>query len=132
MIQNGWSLTSPAKASVNFASARPETVDYLQLNVPIVVNCYSPMGDAVVAEVLTKEFWKLVESVVVDVVVKCTGNMAVDMVTRETIRNEVYRIIHLGDPYFWVDREMFKVESPEIVRVAILVKFLSFTLKGTN
>lgn len=131
LLQAGWTLTSPTKTDIYWGVTRPETVDFLALGKQIVVNCYNPMGDVVVAEPLSREVWKRVESVVVDVIVKA-GDMATAVSTRESIRNEVYRVIHMSDPSFWVEKETYKVESPEIVRLTLIVKYISFTVKGTS
>jgi hypothetical protein len=128
-LQAAWALDSPAKEEIHWVYTRPETVDFAALNKSIVLACYNP-ADALKSEAMSREAWMLTESLHVDILVRVTSGYDDALSTRDAMRTEVYRIIHGLDPIYSIVREPFKVESPEAVRLAILVHNLSFHLKA--
>jgi hypothetical protein len=67
----------------------------------------------------------------VDVYVKVASTPGAAADTREAVKEEIYRIIHLeefeiGLADVYVERESNKVEGPDLVRVTLQVACVSF------
>jgi len=86
LLQENWSLQSPAKTDIYWADTK--------VGKNFVIACYSPSGP-VQAVPLSREAWQKTEQVMVDILVKVTGTVDDACTLRETMRNEVYRITHL-------------------------------------
>jgi hypothetical protein len=69
--------------------------------------------------------------VIVDVYTKVTSTPGAAADTREAVKEEIYRIIHLeefesGLADVYVERELNKVEGPDLVRVTLQIACVSF------
>jgi hypothetical protein len=143
LLQSNWSLTPPygvclpvltdiTWATTRFDAAQDIPTDY-------AISCYNPAGP-VVAEPLSREVWQFLEDVVIDILAKVvtqgSAGTAFAMGLRENLRAQVYNILeankfNLGSGYtdVWPVREKEKVESPQLVRLTIMVRARSFNVK---
>jgi hypothetical protein len=135
LLQENWSLLSPAKTDIYWADTKVEAMDWMKVGKNFVIACYSPSGP-VQAVPLSREAWQKTEQIMVDILVKVTGTVDDACTLRETMRNEVYRITHLvelstpGYPDVHVQREAYKTESSELARLVIQVSLISFDIKS--
>jgi hypothetical protein len=84
--------------------------------------------------VLSREAWQQVERVMVDVYVKVATTLGATKDTREILKQEIYRIVHLkefkiGPADVFVERESNKVEGPDLVRVTLQVACVAFHIQ---
>jgi hypothetical protein len=135
MLQAKWSLSSPTVSNIYWATTRFQTMDFQKLSAGTAVACYNP-GGPVASDALAREVWQFIEDVVIDIIVKVgSGTVQAALDSRENIRNEVYRILHLYEFAFsgcsdvYPMREHTKVESPDLSRLAIQVKCKSFKVQ---
>jgi hypothetical protein len=134
MLQAKWSLSSPTSAQIYWPTTRFQTMDFQKLVNAYAIACYNP-GGPVASEALAREVWQFVEDVVIDIIVKVSAGTSLAVNARESMRNEVYRIIHLYEFAFsgcsdvYPMREHTKVESPDLARLAIQVKCKSFNVQ---
>jgi len=135
MLQLKWSLASPKASDIYWSTTRFQAMDFEKVTNSYVIACYNP-GSPVASDALAREVWQLVEDVVIDIIVKVgagTVQQAVD--ARESMKQQVYTIIHANEFAFsgcadvYPMREHTKVESPDLVRLAIQVKCKSFNVK---
>ncbi len=135
LLQQNWSLQSPAASDIYWADTKVEAMDWTKVGKNFVIACYSPSGP-VQAVPLSREAWQKTEQVMVDILVKVTGTVDDACTLRETMRNEVYRIMHKvelstpGYPDVHVQREAYKTESGELARIVIQVALVSFDIKS--
>jgi hypothetical protein len=133
MLQAKWSLSSPSVSDIYWATTRFQAMDFEKVTNPYTISCYNP-GSPVASDALAREVWQMVEDVVVDIIVKVSAGTALAINARESIKQEVYRIIHINEFAFsgcadvYPMREHTKVESPELVRLAIQIKCKSFSV----
>jgi hypothetical protein len=131
LLQAKWTLPSPGVADITWASTRFEAAQDVPGN--FVVSCYNP-GGPVSADPLSREVWQLLEDVIIDILVKVSAGTALAIESRESMRQQVYEILHLnqfgvsGCNDVYPVRETTKVESPQLVRVAIMVRCRSFNI----
>jgi len=124
LFQNNWSLSSPAVGDILWTDTKPDLMQLLQWTKNYVVGLYNP-PNPVVTKALCRELWQIFEHVYADVYVKVTSTVDAAAVIRETIRGEIYRIAHTqefqvaGQKNVDIVREPHKIESPEMVRLAI-------------
>jgi hypothetical protein len=135
LLQQQWSLTNPAASDIDWTDTKFDAAGFPGAGKSFVIACYSPTGP-VQTEPLSREAWKKTEQVIVDIMVKITGSPEDACNTRESMRGEVYRIIHASEftvPGF-VDvypvREPYKVESGEWARLAIQFACVSFDIRS--
>jgi hypothetical protein len=139
LLQANWPATAegllPAKSSITWAFTRFEAMQ----DVPsgYVISCYNP-GGPVTGDALSREVWQFLEDVVVDILVPVSGATANVLQIREAIRQELYDILHLNQfsvPGFGGDvyplREKEKVESPQLMRISVIVRCRSFHIIAT-
>ena len=135
LLQAKWGLASPKASDIYWSTTRFQAMDFEKVTNAYVIACYNP-GSPVASDVLTREVWQFLEDIVIDIIVKIgagTVQQAVD--ARESMRQQVYSILHTNEFAFsgCVDvyplREHTKVESPELVRLAIQVKCKSFNVQ---
>ena len=132
-LQANWSLSSPSQTDVYWADTKVEAMDWAKLGKNCVVACYSASGP-VQAVPLSAEVWQKTEQVIVDIIVKVNGTIDQANDTRESMRVEVYRIIHSqqftisGISAAYVSRESYKVESSELTRLAIQISCVIFDI----
>jgi hypothetical protein len=133
-LQSNWSLSSPKASDISWPCTRFESADLTKITQNYVVACYNP-ASPVASEPLSREVWQLTEDVVVDVIVRVTGTAQQALDARESVRLEIYRILHSnelsipGIPVAYVAREPYKVESPDLARIALQVKCKTFHIK---
>jgi hypothetical protein len=129
-LQANWQLVSPALSDILWESTRVDSATFLQSCKNYAVCCYNPASPTSVAA-LSREAWQRVERVMVDVYVKAASTPEVAADTREVMKQEIYRIIHLkefkiGPADSYVERESNKVEGPDLVRVTLQVACVDF------
>jgi hypothetical protein len=124
LFQSNWSLGSPAVGDILWTDTKPDLMQLPQWTKNYVVGVYNP-PNPVVTKPLCRELWQIFEHVYADVYVKVTSTVDAAAVIRETIRAEIYRIAHTqefqvaGQKNVDIVREPHKIESPEMVRLAI-------------
>jgi len=136
LLNDNWSLSMPSKADVYWAASKVEAVDFARIGKNYVIACYAPMTVAS-SKPSTFELWEIEENIVVDVICKVTSTVQQACGTRELMRAEVYRIMHgfetskdtHGFSWVHVKSEGNKSESPDLVRVSLLVTCSSFKAK---
>jgi hypothetical protein len=99
---------------------------------PYVISCYNPPGP-VTSEMLSPEVTQILEDVVVDILVAVSSGTAGALQARESMRNQVYNILVdnaiqnlAGLTDLWPLRESAKLESPQLIRVAIIFRCRTF------
>lgn len=123
-LQQYWSLQSPATAQIYWTDTKIETMDWAKVSQDYVVACYTVPGAGSVTP-LSKEVWQKDERVCVDILVKVTSTVDAAIAVRESMKGEVYRILHTRQ--FTIPnvaacnayREDNKVESSDVARVSI-------------
>lgn len=134
MLQAKWSLGSPSVSDIYWSTTRFQAMDFEKVANSYAIACYNP-GSPVASDALAREVWQLIEDVVIDIIVKVSAGTALAIDTRESIRQQVYSIIHANEFAFsgcadvYPMREHTKVESPDLVRLAIQIKCKSFNVK---
>ena len=129
-LQANWQLSNPAASNILWKSTRVDSATFLQSSKSYAVGCYNPAGPTTVS-VLSREAWQQIERVMVDVYVKVSSTPADATNIRETIKQEIYRIVHsqefkIGPADAYVERESNKVEGPDLVRITLQVVCVSF------
>jgi hypothetical protein len=128
-LYDNWALASPAKTDIYWAKSKVEAIDFTKMTKNFVLACFAPMTAANV-RVEAKGVLLVEQNVMVDILVKVVTsvNDAVNM--RENMRYEVYRILKGSTPsgfeYADVIREFNKSESPDLARLSLQVKLVSF------
>jgi hypothetical protein len=128
-LYDNWALASPAKTDVYWAKSKVEAIDFTKMAKNYVLACYAPMTAANI-RLEAKDVWLVEQNVMVDILVKVVTsvNDAVNM--RENMRYEVYRILKQYTPsgfgFADVTREFNKNESPDLARLSLQVKLVSF------
>jgi hypothetical protein len=135
LLQAKWTLPSPQVSDITWASTRFEAAqDVGGLPGNFIISCYNP-GGPVTVDTLSREVLQVLEDVLVDILVKVSAGTALAIDTRESMRQQVYDILHInqfsvpGCNDVYPLRETTKVESPQLVRVAIMVRCRSFNIK---
>lgn len=136
MLQAKWNLSSPTVAQIFWATTRFQTMDFEKMTNSYAIACYNP-GSPVASDALAREVWQMVEDVVVDIIVKVgSGPVLQALDARENMKQQVYSIIHAnefklsGCVDVYPMREHTKVESPDLVRLAIVIKCKSFSVQS--
>ncbi|MGA3192471.1 MAG: hypothetical protein ABSD73_08170 [Candidatus Bathyarchaeia archaeon] len=136
MLQAKWGLSSPTSGQIYWATTRFQTMDFQKLANSYAIACYNP-GGPVASDALAREVWQFVEDVVIDIIVKVgSGTVQQALDARENMRQQVYSIIHANEFAFsgcadvYPMREHTKVESPDLARLAIVVKCRSFNVQS--
>lgn len=132
-LQAGWQLSSPSVSDILWKATRVDAATFLASDKNYAVCCYNPASPTQVVP-LSREAWQQIEHVLVDVYVKVpsTSNPASAAATRESMRLQVYMMIHsqefriAGVKDAYVERETAKVEGPDLVRVTLQVACVSF------
>lgn len=133
MLQAKWSLPSLRVTDIYWATTRFQAMDFEKVPNFFAIACYNP-GSPVASDALAREVWQMLEDVVIDIIVKVSAGTSLAIDARESIRQQVYIIIHANEFAFsgctdvYPMREHTKVESPELVRLAIQIKCKSFSL----
>ena len=124
LLQDNWCLQSPAVGDILWTDTKPDLMQMPQWTKNCVVGVYNP-PNPVVTKPLCRELWQIIEHVYADIYVKVTTTVDAATVIRESIRHEIYRIAHTqefqvpGQQNVDIVREPHKIESPEMVRLAI-------------
>jgi hypothetical protein len=133
LLQSNWT-GSPSVNEITWVSSKFETAQDVPPNAQLVIACYNPAGP-VQSEQLSKEVYQFLEDVVIDIYVQNSAGTATTMTYRETMKNQVYSILHSNQfniPNFTGDvfpiREREKVESPQLWRLSIIVRCRSFQM----
>lgn len=134
-LQQNWTrdVTVPAVGDILWASTRVDSATFLQSGKSYAVCSYNPASPTTV-NVLSREAWQRVERIMVDVYVKVatTPGAAADL--RETLKQEIYRILHLkelkiGPADVYVERESNKLEGPDLVRITLQTACVDFHIQ---
>jgi hypothetical protein len=134
VLQVCWSLSSPAKGDILWTDNKPDTMQLPQWTKNYVIAVYNP-SNPVSTKMLTHELWEITENVHVDIYTRVTSTVDAAAAVRETIREECYRILHVnslnvqGLKTVDIIREPHKIESPELVRLCILVAAVSWDIR---
>ena len=134
LLQANWSLGSPAKGDILWTDNKPDTMQLPQWTKNYLIAVYNP-SNPVTSKVLARELWEITENVHVDIYIKVMGTVDAATVTREIMREECYRIMHVnqlsvpGQKTADITREVHKIESPEIVRLCLLVAAVSWDIR---
>lgn len=132
-LETNWSLASPAKTDILWSTTRVDSAVFLSSGKSYAIGCYNPTSPTQVLP-LASDLWEQIERVIVDIYVKVTTTELAAVGTREDIRNEVYRILNsrtitVSGLLDWrVERESIKVESADLVRLALQVACVTFNL----
>lgn len=141
MLQAKWTLLSPTAAQIYWATTRFDAMSFEEVPNAYAIACYNP-GNPITSGALTREVWQMLEDVVIDIIVRLSGmssagsaiQEAID--AREAMKQQVYTIIHQNESAFsgcldvYPVKEHTKVESPELVRLAIQVRCKSFSIQS--
>ena len=136
LLQVNWSLANPlAVANISWPATRLEAIGITQTNqsgsVQIAVYNNSP-GKQI--DALSRECYLITEKLIVDVIVRNGGSdhnsLAAAEASLEAVVIEVYRIIHLQDPYYVVSGEPIHADAPEITRCMINVDAVYFHISA--
>ena len=133
LLQAQWSLGSPTAAQILWAITRFDSATFLASSQSYAIGIYNPASPTTVIP-MCREAWQEIERVHVDILVKVTSNStpAAATVTREAIKLEVYRILHLyqlqitGILDAYVERELNKTEGQDLVRITLQVACVNF------
>ena len=134
VLQNSWSLQSPAKADILWTDTKPETMQMPQWTKNYVIGVYNPSNPAV-TKPLCRELWEITENVYVDIYIKVTSTIDAAAAVREAMRLECYRISHVnefqvsGQKTVDIVREPHKIESPEVVRLCLQIAAVSWDIR---
>jgi hypothetical protein len=116
-------------------TTRVDAATFLAGGKNYAVSCYNPTSPTQVAP-LCREAWQQVERVMVDVYVKAVTTPSAACDVRESMKAEVYRILHAsefkvsGIQDLYVERESSKVEGPDLVRLTIQAACVSFHIQA--
>jgi len=131
VLHDNWTLTGPAVGDVLWATSRVDAAAFLSSGKNYAVGCYNPTSPTQVAP-LSREVWQQIERVMVDVYVKVTTTPAGAADIRESMRLQIYLILHSqefkvsGIKDLYIERESSKVEGPDLVRLTLQVACVSF------
>lgn len=137
LLQAQWAsfISSPGTSAIFWPTTKPDVAQFDSQPHNYVVACYNPGSPAAVDD-SAQGVWTIVEDIIVDIIVKVgsgTEQNAID--TREALRQAVYSIIHHNETSMsgineaHISRETYKVESPQHMRLAMLLKCKYFHLK---
>ena len=130
-LQANWQLPSPAAADILWQTTRVDAATFLAGGKKHAVSCYNPTSPTQVVP-LSREVWQQIERVMVDVYVKVTTTPAGAADVRESMRLQIYLILHSqefkvsGIKDLYIERESSKVEGPDLVRLTLQVACVSF------
>jgi len=130
-LQANWQLPSPAAADILWQTTRVDAATFLAGGKKYAVSCYNPTSPTQVVP-LSREVWQQIERVMVDVYVKVTTTPAGAADVRESMRLQIYLILHSqefkvsGIKDLYIERESSKVEGPDLVRLTLQVACVSF------
>jgi|SRR5271157_3625098 len=138
LLQTNWSLGNPAASAILWSSTRVDSALFLQSNQNYAVGCYNPPSPTQV-NTLSREVWQQIERVMIDILVKVSASSTpvVATVTRESIKQAIYTILHTmelktpGIVDVYVERETGKNEGPDLVRVTLQVACVNFHVVPT-
>jgi hypothetical protein len=129
-LYDNWSLSNPSSDDIYWAKSKVEAIDFTKVGKNYVIACYAPISAANI-RFLTREIRLVEQNVTVDILVRVISSVDDAVNMRETIRSEVYRILKdtvpSGFEYADVVRESNKNESPDLARVSVFVKMVSFS-----
>ena len=134
LLQNNWSLSSPAVSDILWTDTKVDTMQMAQWTKNYAISIYSPQNP-VSTKPLCRELWEITENVHVDIYVKITSTPEAAGTIREAIRLECYRISHTkefqvsGQKTVDIVREPFKVEGPEVVRLTLQIQAVSWDIR---
>jgi len=136
LLQAQWSLSSPSASQILWAATRVDSALFLAGSQAYAIGAYNPASPTAV-DVLSRELWQETERVHVDVYVKVASpaTPATATLTREAIKNEVYRILHLnqltitGIKEAFIERELNKVEGTDLVRITLQIACVNFHIQ---
>jgi hypothetical protein len=135
LLQAQWSLSSPAATDIIWTDTKPDTMQLAQWTKNVEISVYNPANPNT-TRMLTRELWEMTENVYVDIYVRVTGTVDVAAATREAIRQECYRIVHVnqtsiqGQKTVDIIREPHKLESPEIARLCLQLACVSWDIRA--
>jgi hypothetical protein len=130
-LQANWQLSSPKVSDILWSTTRVDAATFLNSGKKYGVCCYNPPSPTQVTP-LSREAWQQVERVLIDLCVKVTTSPADATVIRESMKQELYRIVHTqelkipGILDVYVDRETGKNEGPDLVRITLQVACVNF------
>lgn len=136
-LQAQWSsfISSPGSSMIFWPTVKPDLAKFDSLSQSYVVACYNPASPSTVNDDAQGE-WTVIEDIIIDIIVKIVAGSTQNAIdTREALRQACYNIIHHNETSMTgineahVARELYKVESPEHMRLAMLVKCKYFHLK---
>ena len=135
LLQAQWSLGSPSAQQIQWTTTRVDSATLLQqTSFSYTIATYNPSSPTAV-DVLSRECWQETERIHVDVFVKVSGTPATATQTREAMKNEVYRILHLnqltisGVEEAYIERELNKVEGLDLIRITLQVACVNFHIQ---
>ena len=133
LLQAQWSLSNPTAAQIAWMITRVDSATFLSASQSCAIGIYNPASPTTVIP-MCREAWQEIERVHVDILVKVasTSTPAAATVTREALKLEVYRILHLfqlritGIQDVYIERELNKTEGQDLVRITLQVACLNF------
>ena len=132
LLQAQWSLSSPTVAQILWTMTRVDSALFLSGSQAYAIGTYNPSSPTTV-DVLSRECWQETERVYIDIIIKVVASTPLAATeTRETMKNEVYRIMHLnqltisGVSEAYIERELNKVEGTDLVRITLQAACLNF------
>jgi hypothetical protein len=136
-LQTQWAsfISTPGSSAIFWPTVKPDVARFDAVPQNYVIACYNPASPAAVDD-NAQGVWTIIEDIIVDIIVKVgsgTTQNAID--TRENLRQACYSIIHHNETTMsgiaeaHISRETYKVESPEHMRLAMLVKCKYFHIK---
>jgi hypothetical protein len=128
LLETNWSLNSPGLTDITWLETKFDAASNLPGN--LIVACYNPASPTT-SESLTTNVLELLEDIVIDIIVPTSAGTAAAINMREAMRQQVYTIVqenYSGIPGsdIWPFREKEKIESPQAVRLTIMVRCRTF------
>lgn len=132
-LQANWSLSSPAKTDIFWATTRVDSATFLAAGKNYAIGCYNPSSPTQVSP-LCREVWEQIERVMVDIFVKVLTTPAAATDVRKSIKDELYKTLHtqefqIGPRDVYVERESNKVEGPDLVRLTLQVACKNYDIQ---
>ena len=125
LLQEKWNLSSPSVSAITWALTKFDAAQDVP-NSNFIISCYNPVSPTT-SESLAVGMLLLLEDVVVDIIVGVSAGSAAAITARENMRQQVYYIVQENYNLYsttdiWPFREKEKVESPQLMRLTILVR----------
>jgi hypothetical protein len=134
ILQSNWNdAIGITKASIQWVATRPEIESWFKTATQnYLIACYCGQTRSTM---VAQDTWRIDEPIIIDILIKPSDtNFSTTITTRETLKNEVERIIHSyqtqisGVAFAWVIREN-AVEQFRLFRQIIVINCLYFHVK---